>query len=431
MGRVKRPQFHQPLFGPLELVKDQSRIKSLVFAGALALGHPVYHLAWTRLSPQPYDSLQWRLVASALGFFALIAMVRLPATDRRSALAYGVASAFGTVILAAWFYVANGGDAVWLGSLAALTMLYYSLTDWRIASLVTALAYAIAYILVPRLGIGVWASGATSFPVFDVSAWLVLGFALGMSVLTRYTDMSMRVVRMRSQMRALAITAHEVRTPLASLQLLSQGLRDRLHTLPVRSEGRADLEDLEDLADDVVRFCEHAHSLIETHLANANPSKPFARRHPVRLGSVAAAALHTFLRGRLVREPVAILEVKRDFTISAEEGALQQVLVNLLNNAFKAVVLRHKTALPGQISILVDHIGVGLVRVTDTGAGISKQVAARMFDAFVTGDAEHGHGLGLTFVRSAVTSYGGKIDVESIEGQGTTFTITFQNAIQL
>ena len=43
--------------------------------------------------------------------------------DRKTAIAYGVATAFGTVVIAAWFYVANGGDPVWLASLAALTTL--------------------------------------------------------------------------------------------------------------------------------------------------------------------------------------------------------------------------------------------------------------------------------------------------------------------
>ncbi len=425
---MSRLDSQDPLFGPLEVVKEQSRVKSLVFAGALVIGHPVYHWAWTHLSPQPYDGFGWRIVAAILGAVALFAMLRYGVSDRRAAIAYGVAAAFGTVVLSAWFYVANGGNFVWLASLTALTMLYYSLTDWRIATIVTALSFLGAYLLVPVFRVGVWDDNSSP-AVFDVTAWLVLAFAIGMSILTRYTDMSLRAVRMRSQMRALAITAHEVRTPLASLQLLSQGLRDRLHAYrPGKLPNSRDLEDLQELADDVVKFCEHAHALIETQLANANPFKPFAQRHPVRIGMVAESAVSTFIRGRGTREALATLSVKRDFCITAEEGALQQVVVNLLNNSLKAVVLRHRTALPGQIAVSVDFDNGGKLTVTDKGCGMPKEEVSRIFEPFYTGDPTHGHGLGLTFVRYVVAGYGGSIDVQSTPGEGTQITITFPKA---
>lgn len=427
MSRLSLSENQHALFAPLEVVKDQSRLKSWVFAFALVFGHPLYHWAWTTLSPQPYESLGWRLIAAGLGVVALLAMHRYGIEDRRAAIAYGVGAAFGTVVLSAWFYVANGGNAVWLASLVALTMLYYTLTDWRLATVVTALAFAAAYVCVPMLQVGVWANGM-QHEVFDVSAWLILGFTIAMSILTRYTDLSMQAVRMRSQLGALGITAHEVRTPLASLQLLSQGLRDRLYSLRAEKAVSAELDDIKELADDVVRFCEHAHALIETQLANANPFKPFAERAPVRLGDVAQSAVATFVRGRGTRAPLAIVTVKKDFSIDAEPGALQQMLVNLLNNALKAVVLRHGTTVPGQINVSVDYEGLGQLTVSDSGCGMTKAELARIFDPFYTGDPKLGHGLGLTFVQSVVIGYGGSISVTSVDGQGTSFSISFPKA---
>ncbi len=427
MSRLSLSENQHALFAPLEVVKDQSRLKSWVFAFALVFGHPLYHWAWSTLSPQPYESLGWRLIAAGLGVVALLAMHRYGIEDRRAAIAYGIGAAFGTVVLSAWFYVANGGNAVWLASLVALTMLYYTLTDWRLATVVTALAFAVAYVCVPMLQVGVWANGM-QHQVFDVSAWLILGFTIAMSILTRYTDLSMQAVRMRSQLGALGITAHEVRTPLASLQLLSQGLRDRLYSLRAEKAVSAELEDIKELADDVVRFCEHAHALIETQLANANPFKPFAERAPVRLGDVAQSAVATFVRGRGTRAPLAIVTVKKDFSIDAEPGALQQMLVNLLNNALKAVVLRHGTTVPGQINVSVDYEGLGQITVSDSGCGMTKAELARIFDPFYTGDPKLGHGLGLTFVQSVVIGYGGSISVTSVDGQGTSFSISFPKA---
>ena len=427
MSRLSLSENQHALFAPLEVVKDQSRLKSWVFAFALVFGHPLYHWAWTTLSPQPYESVGWRITAAGLGVVALLAMHRYGIEDRRATVAYGVGAAFGTVVLSAWFYVANGGNAVWLASLVALTMLYYTLTDWRLATVVTALAYAAAYVCVPMLQVGVWANGM-QHQVFDISAWLILGFTTAMSILTRYTDLSMQAVRMRSQLGALGITAHEVRTPLASLQLLSQGLRDRLYSLRAEKAVSAELDDIKELADDVVRFCEHAHALIETQLANANPFKPFAERAPVRIGEVAQAAVATFVRGRGTRAPLAIVTIKKDFSIIAEPGALQQMLVNLLNNALKAVVLRHGTTVPGQINVSVDYEGSGQLTVSDSGCGMTKAELARIFDPFYTGDPKLGHGLGLTFVQSVVVGYGGSISVTSVDGQGTSFSISFPKA---
>lgn len=427
MSRLSTSEYQHALFAPLEVVKDQSRVKSWVFAFALAFGHPIYHWAWSELSPQPYDSLAWRSVASSLGLVALFAMLRFGIEDRKAAIAYGIGTAFGTVVLSSWFYVANGGNVVWLASLAALTMLYYNLTDWRLATVVTVAAYVVAYAFVPLLQIGVWADG-TQHDVFDIDAWLILGFAIGMSILTRYTDMSLQAVRMRSQLGALGITAHEVRTPLASLQLLSQGLRDRLHSLRADRVRESDLDDIKQLADDVVRFCEHAHALIETQLANANPFKPFAQRAPVKIGDVAHAAVATFVRGRGTRAPLASVTIKKDFFITAEPGALQQMLVNLLNNAMKAVVLRHGTAVPGQITVEVAFDGSGHLTVSDRGCGMTKAEVTRIFEPFYTGDPKQGHGLGLTFVHSVVVGYGGTIGVKSTPGQGTDISISFPKA---
>ena len=415
--------FH-PLFAPIESVKDQSLLKGEVLALALFVGHPVYYLAWSRWFPQPYENLTLRLVCSVLGALAFLAIRRYGASDPRAGVIYGVATAAGTVVLAAWFYVANGGDPVWLASLAAMTMVYFSMTDWRIAVVVTLLSYALAYLLVPALKIGAWDTGEP----FGPGDWLILGFCLGVSLLTRYTDTSMRVVQLKSQLRALGITAHEIRTPLAGMQLLSTTLEERLNEArPGRIEAN-ELGAMRSLARELVETCRETNSLIDTHLANANPFKPFSRRDTVSVAAAAHDAVSTFRRGAGVEGPLVNVEVRRDFTILAEAGAIRQVLVNLLTNAFKAVVLRHRVAGPNQISVLVDFDGGGRVTIADEGAGIPEQELSRIFEPFHTGDSLHGHGLGLTFVRSAVSAYGGTIAIAGNEHGGTTMTICFPKA---
>lgn len=101
----------------------------------------------------------------------------------------------------------------------------------------------------------------------------------------------------------------------------------------------------------------------------------------------------------------------------------QRILQNLIGNAIKF------TPENGLISIQVlqrdDQPGELLVAIRDTGPGIPETLRARLFGKFVKGDhPESGSGLGLAFCRLAVEAHGGKIEVASAPGQGSTFTFT-------
>jgi signal transduction histidine kinase len=62
------------------------------------------------------------------------------------------------------------------------------------------------------------------------------------------------------------------------------------------------------------------------------------------------------------------------------------------------------------------------VRVSDTGSGVSENVRATMFQPFVTGNKNHGSGLGLAVTKAIVLDHGGGIVVESQRDLGSTFT---------
>lgn len=417
-----------PLLAPLESVKDHSLVKGQVITFTLLLGHPLFYWIWAYLEPQPYESLPWRLVCAALGGLAFYALQRYGASDARAAVVFGVATAIGSVLIGSWFYAANGGNKVWLASLVALTAVYFSLTDWRVACVVTGLAYLVSYWFVPALHIGVWATGPGDYPVFDLDAVIILAFCIAACVLTRYTDTSMRIVQMRSQMRALGITAHEIRTPLAQVQLLSSALEQQVQGVQAGRVSERQVQQLQRLASELRKSCADANALVDTTLANANPFKPFQRREAVPMRQVVEIAVAGFQRMAGIAEPAVVVDVRRDFTIVADSSTLVQVLTNLLKNALKAVVQKHKATVPEQIRVEVDFAGGGIVSVSDRGAGMTKHELARAFDAFYTGDELHGHGLGLTFCRAAVHAYGGTIDLQSEYGSGTTITIQFPGA---
>jgi len=106
--------------------------------------------------------------------------------------------------------------------------------------------------------------------------------------------------------------------------------------------------------------------------------------------------------------------------ISTNRGRLQQILLNVVNNAFAAVENG------GRIEIAAGRQGRDAVeiRVTDDGCGMSDDQRARIFEPFFTTKGGRGGvGLGLSITYSLVTELGGSVSVESEVGKGTSFLI--------
>jgi two-component system, sporulation sensor kinase E len=96
---------------------------------------------------------------------------------------------------------------------------------------------------------------------------------------------------------------------------------------------------------------------------------------------------------------------------------MQQVLVNLIKNAMQAM------SSGGALTLQTGETSDGVwVSIADTGGGISQEQIARIFEPFYT-TKKKGSGLGLMIVQRIVRAHGGKIEVESHVGQGTTFRI--------
>jgi signal transduction histidine kinase len=111
--------------------------------------------------------------------------------------------------------------------------------------------------------------------------------------------------------------------------------------------------------------------------------------------------------------------------ILADPGQLQQVMINLMNNAIHAVVDRHGSD-GGVIDVAAgrDERGWARITVSDNGCGINQESLAKIFMPFFTTKAPgQGTGLGLSVCHSIVDSLGGELTVDSTKGEGTIFTV--------
>lgn len=115
-------------------------------------------------------------------------------------------------------------------------------------------------------------------------------------------------------------------------------------------------------------------------------------------------------------------DFEEDIIVISSPSYLEIVWNNLLSNAIKF------TESGGKISVtLKKRGGQAVVKVSDTGCGISAETGKHIFEKFYQGDTSHsqeGNGLGLALVKKVIDITGGKIEVSSELGKGTTFRIT-------
>lgn len=116
-------------------------------------------------------------------------------------------------------------------------------------------------------------------------------------------------------------------------------------------------------------------------------------------------------------------EIAEDVKVNTDEELLSLVWNNLFSNAFKF------TPEGGKVTLTLEEIkGYAIVKVQDTGCGMSPEVGKHIFEKFYQGDTSHatqGNGLGLALVKRVIDILRGEISVESAPGKGSTFIVKF------
>jgi len=214
----------------------------------------------------------------------------------------------------------------------------------------------------------------------------------------------------------VAITAHDLRTPLAIILGFAQTLTDWGDR--IGPEEREQL--LHRIASNTRRLSEFVENLLQ--FARIESGELEVAQDPVDL----AALIRRTVSELAVHEPARsfVVDVDDDLpTVIADESRQWQVLLNLLSNASK-----HSPP-DAVVTVTARRRGeVVEVAVADTGDGIPAAELPRLFSKFTRVDPAPGAkqamgtGLGLYIVRSLVEAHGGTIRVDSAEGVGTTFT---------
>lgn len=246
----------------------------------------------------------------------------------------------------------------------------------------------------------------TSTPISGGGEWAVL------VVFHDLTD----VKRLEETRRDfVANVSHELRTPLAGLKSVVEVLADGGMADPAVAEDflrRADAE--------VDRLVQLVEELLELSRIESG-EVPLAAR-PTDIGRLLGDAVER-LRPHAARKLQSLeLDVPAgNHMLDIDPGRMERAVVNLVQNAIKF------TPEGGRIRVSTATAeDAFLIEVSDTGSGIAPEALPRIFERFYKADhsrASGGSGLGLALVKHAVESHGGRVEVASRLGEGSTFTI--------
>jgi PAS domain S-box-containing protein len=167
----------------------------------------------------------------------------------------------------------------------------------------------------------------------------------------------------------------------------------------------------------VIAGAERSRDLVKQILAFSRKEETETHAASVDLGAVLREALR-FLHATLPTSIRLEEEIQPTPTVIGDAQQLHQVIVNLVTNAAQAI-----GAAQGRITVTLglaaDSTALRLT-VADTGCGMDDATKARIFEPFfTTKGVGHGTGLGLSIVHGIIEKHGGRIDVESVRGQGT------------
>ena len=226
----------------------------------------------------------------------------------------------------------------------------------------------------------------------------------------------------QSKSEFLANMSHELRTPLNAINGFSDIMKKELFG-PLGDPRYAEY------VNDILFSGQHLLSLINDILdmSKIEAGKMTLNTEVMQMNDMVSQVIR-IVRGRAEENRLKL--VYDDITqpeIEADPRAVKQILLNLTTNAIKF------TPEGGVVTVAVEPKSAGLIiRVSDTGIGISEEDIARLAQPFEQIDSQHsrqheGTGLGLALSKSLVELHGGNFTIESVVGQGTTVIFTLPN----
>jgi signal transduction histidine kinase len=217
--------------------------------------------------------------------------------------------------------------------------------------------------------------------------------------------------RMATVGRLSLKVAHEVRNPISAIELNAEMLEDI-----IREPSGKDMDEAVGLVTAIRDQVNTLDALTEEYLAFARFPKPHFEEESV---NDLVRELADFVRPVATRQGLTV-RVETDPAVpmfEVDRSLLRQAVLNLVKNGLEAL------SSGGELTIVSRVSGAAVeIDVSDTGGGISRDVASRLFEPFFTTKPQ-GTGLGLSIATQIVEEHGGQLSWRNVAGRGATFTI--------
>ncbi|WP_338752768.1 transporter substrate-binding domain-containing protein [Bacillus sp. FJAT-52991] len=220
--------------------------------------------------------------------------------------------------------------------------------------------------------------------------------------------------KMRALGQLVAGVAHEIRNPLTSMKMF-------IDLLPRKYE---DSVFREELLKHVPEALHRMNRIVENLLDYARPKYPKKKMFAV---EPFFQSLEAIIQPTLRKKGIQLhLKIESGMMLYSDPDQMKQVMLNLMLNAVDAMENRSEKVL--SIEAKTDQ-AIGVIRVSDTGCGMEKEEISHILEPFYT-TKDHGVGLGLTLCYQWVKENNGEMNIESVKGQGTTFSLELPTEVE-
>ncbi len=212
----------------------------------------------------------------------------------------------------------------------------------------------------------------------------------------------------------IANASHELKTPLSAMKLLSESILYQENPDPAIMQ-----EFFKDVNHEVDRLSNIITDLLR--LVQSDAEHPVVKKEPTRLDTLVQRIVNR-LRPLAAKKGITLRVQVEPVTVPIEPNRIEQVVTNIVENAIK-----YTDSGSVKVSVSQEHTDA-VFTVKDTGIGIPQEALPHLFERFYRVDKARsrdtgGTGLGLAIANRIVTLHGGYIEVDSIAGKGSVFTV--------
>jgi signal transduction histidine kinase/CheY-like chemotaxis protein len=409
------------------------RILAAVLLGVCLLGSVAYAVGAGAAYRAGQHSV---IVVDTICFVLIIAITvgrGLPYAVRAGVLAV-LPGMLGTFFLYGWGFMAAGFPWLLAFPIFASVLLGTRAGLWAFGA-TSAILVALGLLL--PTGLMPWAVG---MPGAELMWWVSTSSVLMLAgIVSMSTGYLFDGLGREAEARQAAVREADRRERLAALGTLTGGIAHDFNNLlqPIVSDAEHarrlvdDQHAAQPLLDDILRSAHRARTLVRRILSFARPAAA-GEREVVDLGALVQES-ERLLRAVLPTNVRLITSIASPVQVVADAAELQQVLLNLVSNASHAMLRGGRvdiqvTEVPGgpefADTALAEAPRIGLITVSDTGAGMNRETLERAFEPFfTTKQPGRGTGLGLATVHTTVAALGGIVRADSEVGVGTRMRV--------